>query len=172
MNARKAAPPTWQRWTIDEIDEGWVRVAVAHTDYGLDPDAAEAKQRGRSVERLRQAVFEAEDAPPEHIWSDEEAAFFEVEKLERLLGRRSRIRGLPRRRQLREGDVFWIVAPTQPDEETIPLPRPAELPALAARLGVEVWDVTAAARQAAKREYDRAVRAGDPNARPRRRRGR
>jgi hypothetical protein len=159
MNARPDPPVTWQRWTIDEIDEGVARVAVAHSEYGLDPDVAEAHQRGRGPERLRQAVFEAEDVPPEHIWSDEEPAFFPVATLERLLRRRSKIRGLPGRRQLREGDVFWIVAPTHPDVETVPLPAPEDLPAVAAALDVQVWDVTAAARQAAKRGYDRAVRA-------------
>jgi hypothetical protein len=166
--SEQATSVTWQRWTIDEIDEGVARVAVAHSEYGLDPDVAEARELGYEPDRLRHAVFEAEDAPPEHLWSDEEAVFLPVDTLDRLLRRRSRIHGLPRRRQLREGDVFWMVAPTPADGPTVPLPRPEELPAVAAKLGVEVWDVTAAARQAAKRGYHRAVRAGDPDARARR----
>lgn len=65
------------------------------------------------------------------------------------------------------GDVFWIMLPADPGL-ALPPERGATLDAGAVRvaqyraLGVDVWDVTAAARQVAKGDYHRAVRiAGD-----------
>ena len=163
MSVKGDTPVTWERWTIDEIDEGVVRVAVARTEYALDPAVAEAYFEQADAETLRQAVFEAEDAPPEHIWGDEEAVFLPVPELDKLLRQRTQVRGLPDRRPLREGDVFWVLLLSDDvAESTLRGVSSSELPARAAELKAEVWDVTAAARQAAKRSYDRAVRVAAP----------
>ena len=65
--------------------------------------------------------------------------------------------GLPTNRPLREGDVFWIMVADWPGGGD-PLPD-LDAAGLAAHIAdlrgaaVDIWDVTAAARQASKRSY-------------------
>lgn len=163
---------TWQRWTIDEIDAGLARVAVAESAYPLESGAAEALYTQQSADEVRAAVFKVENAPPDDIWSDERAEYMQVDDLREFLKRRSEIRALPDPRPLREGDVFWIVlAPDLAEESRSGLTTQGLVDA-AHDLEPQVWDVTAAARQAAKRTYDDAVRAATDEAprKPRRRR--
>lgn len=163
---------TWQRWTIDEIDGGVARLAIAESPYGLDPAAAEAYYTGAPVGEFRQAIVEAEIAPPEHIWGDELPVYAREDDLQRFLHRRRKARGLPDPRPLREGDVFWVLLPPDTDEALLAQLTPAEAMARADELNVAVWDVTAAARQAAKVTYESAVRvAGNEGRRSRRSRG-
>jgi len=157
-----ADPAAWQRWTIDEIDSGTCRIIVAHALQPFESSVAEAFDTGADVDELRQRVLDVEDLSADGVWQDEEAAFLPVETLYEFLRRRARIRGLPDPRLLREGDVFWIVLPPDVDEDELAQISPASVLALADELDVQVWDVTAAARQAAKRTYQAALRAGAP----------
>jgi hypothetical protein len=157
---------TWQRWTIDELDARITRVAVAETAYGLESSVAEAYDTRADVETFRQAVVDTEDVPPEHLWGDERAVYLRVADLQRFLNRRGQVRGLPDPRELREGDVFWILLPATMDETALRRLTPKRILAKGEALGVQVWDVTAAARQAAKRTYDSAVRAAGDDGSP------
>jgi hypothetical protein len=158
---------TWQRWTIDEIDAGLARVAVAASEYPLESTVAEAAyEEGGDLEAVRDAVFGVENSPPEDIWGDEEAAYLAVDDLDTFLKRRADIKALPDPRPLREGDVFWIVLPVELEEEARLGLTAIDLLARAEQLKPQIWDVTAAARQAAKRTYDDAVRAATDEAPP------
>lgn len=150
---------TWQRWTIDEIDLGVARLAVAEALYPLESTVAEAQATNADTDQLRELVVLVEDAPPDDLWTDEKAVFLPVDELRSLLRRRDEIRGLPDDRPLREGDVFWIVLPPTLEEDARRRMTPRGVAKGAAELEIQVWDVTAAARQAAKRTYDAAVRA-------------
>ncbi|MGH2429345.1 MAG: hypothetical protein ACRDGV_10790 [Candidatus Limnocylindria bacterium] len=157
---------TWQRWTIDELDAGLARVAVAESAYPLESSAAEAQATEADVDTVREAVLRVEDAPPADIWGDEEAVYLHAGRLETFLKRRADIRALPDPRPLREGDVFWIVLPVEVGEETMRELTPQDLLGRAEQLSAQVWDVTAAARQAVKRTYDAAVRAASEEGGP------
>lgn len=150
---------TWQRWTIDEIDLGVARLAVAEAFYPLESTVAEAEATNAATDQLRELVATVEDAPPDDLWADEKPVFLPVDELRSLLKRRDEIRGLPDDRPLREGDVFWIVLPATLEEDARRGMTPRGVVRDAAELEIQVWDVTAAARQAAKRTYDAAVRA-------------
>jgi hypothetical protein len=154
-----AIASTWQRWTIDELDAGLARIAVAQARYPLESTVAEAVATEAEVDELREAVARVEDAPPDDLWEDEVPVYLAVDELEPFLRRRDEIPGLPDDRPLREGDVFWVVLPADLDEERFRDLAPAAMMQGASALDVQVWDVTAAARQAAKRTYDAAVRA-------------
>lgn len=149
----------WQRWTVDELLEGRARVLVSLARHALESTAAEAHDLARDVARergrLRAAVVSAETSGPRELWGPELATYVNVRTLERLLQRRTDTPALPDARPLREGDVFWIVQPVDGA-----LLSPAALLRDAGEL-VEVWDVTAAARQASKRSYDQALRASE-----------
>lgn len=169
----------WERWTIDERTDGQVRVLVAQT------------QRRQLVEQLRQSVKRAEPtgrgAPrtarlrdvamaleqDAEAWSDEVVFFFEESALGEFLNRQRRGKpGLPDSRPLREGDVFYIEIASEvrwrPSSEQV-----RSAPGLAREMlssflasGVEVWDLTAAARQATKLDYHRALEAPAPEDKP------
>lgn len=168
--------PTWERWTIDEVDEGVVRVLVSRS---LVPDElrtiseevltpAGGRRSGRATRTaLHQQAMRVELDSSEQRWSRERAIFVAQPILEDLLRARGGKPGLPTNRPLREGDVFWILLPAGPGM-ALPPDRGGTLVDGAARvaeyraLKADVWDVTAAARQAAKRNYHHAVRvAGD-----------
>ena len=155
---------TWQRWTIDEIDAGLARVAVADSEYPLESGAAEAMDTKQPVDKVRAAVFKVENAPPDDVWGDEQPVYMPVEELREFLKRRAEIRALPDPRPLREGDVFWIVQSPDLDENARRGLTAAKIMDRADKLQPQVWDVTAAARQAAKRTYDDAVRAATDEA--------
>lgn len=148
-----AGTSAWERWTIDEIDEDVARVLVAQATDAL-ADAIGAVEQGVTAgdgAALRTAVAAVEmsalSQQPEP-WSEETQRFYEVEALRAFLKRRDRSAGLPADRDLREGDVFYVQASV------------AKRSALA-DYDVEttrVLDVTAAARQRAKRAYDALVR--------------
>ena len=157
MNQEKRMTATWQRWTIDEIDLGVVRLAVAEAQQPLESGVAEAEDHG-TPGRVRARVFDVEEVPPDDLWGDEQVEYMKEDQLRPLLKRRSRIRGLPKNRPLREGDVFWIVLPARAEDEEVHTVTVRQV-ALDKSLDVQVWDVTAAARQVAKRTYDDAVRA-------------
>jgi hypothetical protein len=113
---------------------------------------------------LRSAVADAE-MRGKQSWSDERPSFMETDSLGRFLKHRSGKPGLPHDRPLREGDVF-LVAVNQRDLAQEPLSgagRPAagtdEVLAAYESAGVDVFDVTAAARQSAKALHDAAIRA-------------
>jgi hypothetical protein len=171
MAKRRSGSPgrltaSWQRWTIDEIDAGLARVALAESQYPLESNVAEAYDSGEDLDALREAVFRVENSPPEDIWGDEEAAYLAVDALDSFLRRRADIKALPDPRPLREGDVFWIVLPVEREDEARLGLSAADILDRAEQLGPQVWDVTAAARQAAKRTYDDAVRAATDEAPP------
>jgi hypothetical protein len=139
-------------------------VAVAESEHPLESNVAEAHDSGQSVDALRKAVFDVENSPPDNIWGDEEPVYLLADDLQAFLKRRADIKALPDPRPLREGDVFWIVLPPGLEEERLRMLEPAHLLDLAHDVKPEVWDVTAAARQAAKRTYDDAVRAATDEA--------
>lgn len=153
LNAR------WQRWTIDELFEGRARVLVSLARQPLESTAAEARDlagdQARAGARLRQAVVRAETTSPADLWGPEVVTYVNTRTLERFLRRRTEIPALPDARDLREGDVFWIVQFAEG-----PVLSPSAL-LRGAQRDVEAWDVTAAARQAAKVTYDEAVRASE-----------
>ncbi len=166
MREETPVSATWQRWTIDEIDLGIVRLAVAEAHVPLESSVAEAEATQARPSEIRERVFEVEDAEPDVLWGDERVAFMTVDELEPFLKRRAQIRGLPGNRPLREGDVFWVVRPQPQAAEAEPRTTVQAL-ARTEMEDVQVWDVTAAARQVAKRTYDRAVRAAaDESAEP------
>lgn len=149
----------WQRWTIDELFESRARLLVSLAQQPLESTAAEARDhaldQASQRARLRRAVVRVEAASPTDLWGPEVAAYVNSRTLERFLRRRMDVPALPDARALREGDVFWVVQPVGAAAIS-----PSSL-LRAARDSVEVWDVTAAARQAAKHTYDAAVRASE-----------
>ena len=159
MNGGDGGGSTWQRWTIDEIDLGLARLAVAQSRHPLESSVAEAQATDADPDVLRERVVQVEDAPPDDLWDDEQPVFMALDELRTFLGRRNDIRGLPDDRPLREGDVFWVVLPPTLEARAIRDMTPRGVVARAEDLAVQVWDVTAAARQAAKRTYDDALRA-------------
>ena len=52
---------TWQRWTIDEIDAGLARVAVAESAYPLESGAAEALYTQQSADEVLKALGVQDD---------------------------------------------------------------------------------------------------------------
>jgi hypothetical protein len=149
--------PAWQRWTVDELLEGRARVLVSLARHALESTAAEAYELALDAadqrRRLRASVVTAENSGPRELWGPELAAYVNSRTLDRFLQRRTDTPALPDARPLREGDVFWIVQPV--DAAVL---SPAAL--LRGASGqAQVWDVTAAARQASKRSLDEAVRA-------------
>jgi hypothetical protein len=164
----------WERWTIDELFDEVARVLVCRaeplpshatmietlraTEEQAAPDAADL------AGTLRAAVAEAEIRGGE-AWSDEAWSFVEVRRLARFLKRRAGKPGLPHNRPLREGDVFLVVVDRKrlATDSLSDAGRSAREvgEALAAyeAAGIEVFDVTAAARQSAKVLHDAALRA-------------
>lgn len=164
----------WERWTIDERFDGRVRVLVCRAIGDAAPDVVRSLAAlplredrrgapGRSF--VRETAMTYELASVDATWSEETAAFAAEDALSAFLGRRTDKPGLPQNRELREGDVFWVFVPYDG-------PRPGGGRDRWLRAytdaGAQVWDVTAAARQAVKRLYHRAqrTRAARPPAPP------
>jgi hypothetical protein len=163
-------PERWERWTIDEIDEGRARVLIS---ISLRPAQAERLAEdsagvGRPVERkraVRAAVMDVELAPRTEMWSDERDVYLPLVELEALLRRRGGKPGLPGGRPLREGDVFWVVL-YQPVGAAMSDARSEQAVDVIRQYieaGADVLDVTAAARQAAKTWYQQAIRVAGPS---------
>ena len=169
-----AAPdPVWERWTIDEIDEDVVRVLIS---VAFESDALRERSRtlvelgdapqpvrGRLPAAVRDLAMDVEASPTAETWSEERAAFAARADLGGFLAGRVGKPGLPTTRPLREGDVFWIIAP-----RGVPgLNADARLATDHGWLRqyevaeADVWDVTAAARQASKRQYHQVARAAE-----------
>ena len=159
MSGGDGGVSTWQRWTIDEIDLGVARLAVAQSRHPLESTVAEAEATNADADVLRKLVVEVEDTSPDDLWADEQPIFMPVDELREFLKRRDGIRGLPDERPLREGDVFWVVLSPAVEARALGDLTPRRVMVEAEQLDVQVWDVTAAARQAAKRTYDDALRA-------------
>jgi hypothetical protein len=164
---------------VDEIADGHVRVLVA------------GSQKRQQVEQLRRSLTQAEviDRAQERsrqlrdvamsleqhqeAWSDEVEFYVEQGVLVSFLSQRRRGKpGLPGERPLREGDVFYVEIPAavqwRPSRELIGISPGLVREVLQGLLesGVEVWDLTAAARQASKVEYHRALEAPAPEDNP------
>jgi len=163
----------WERWTIDELFDEVARVLVCRAEP--QPSHATMVEALRAAnetapgskpvaETLRAAVAEAEIRGRE-AWSDETWSFVDTRRLARFLKRRAGKPGLPHNRPLREGDVFLVAVDrtrlgASPLSDTSQGVREvgATLAAYEAA-GIEVFDVTAAARQSAKILHDAAMRA-------------
>ena len=173
-----AAHAVFQRWTVDEIADDVVRVLVgevidpdhlhATTKVVLDWLASPVADRTELGRQLQDQAMEVELASASATWSEELAVYLPLANLRAFLqGRRGGKPGLPKTRPLREGDTFWVLLPARP---TPGLPEDAEdelaagaLWLLAAeQVNADVWDVTAAARQASKHAYQAVVRTTGP----------
>ena len=166
-----AQEPVWERWTIDEVDEGIVRVLVSEAADSLALqriaddilEGVDETTSNRSMrDRLHRAAMAVELVPASEQWSDEGSMFVALRVLAAFLRERVGKPGLPANRPLREGDVFWIILPAGPALDRPPV-RGTTLGGGAERVTAyrerqsDVWDVTAAARQVAKREYHRVL---------------
>jgi hypothetical protein len=164
----------WERWTIDELFDQVARVLVCRAEplpshatliETVRPPADETRPDTEAVAAtLRAAVAEAEIRGGES-WSDETWSFIDVSRLATFLERRGGKPGLPRNRPLREGDVF-LVSVERDALKAMPLSDEGRSAreigdAVTAyeAAGLEVFDVTAAARQSAKVLHDAALRA-------------
>ena len=152
----------WQRWTIDELNEGSARVLVADALQPLESTAAEAFDTG-TAESIRSAVLIVEDAPPAHLWAEERAVQLAMTALEPFVRLRQATPGLPDPRPLREGDVFWLVLPVTDVPSSLSGLTPEEILASADELALHLSDITVAARQSVKLADDAAVRAASDN---------
>lgn len=142
-------PSYWQRWTIDELNGGLARLLIADAQQPLESSVAEAIDTGTAA-TIQAAVLAVEDAPPDDLWGEERAVILAEELLEPFVKLREPIKGLPQSRPLREGDVFWVVLPVTDPETSLHDLTPAELLPSAEILGLQLVDITAAARQRAK----------------------
>lgn len=168
-----APSPLWERWTIDEIDEGAARVLISRAgntrqirglaDHVMTERAtASERPTRRLADVLRAEAMRIELDPAAQQWSEESISFGTVPPLQAFLRSRGGKPGLPTNRPLREGDVFWVLVAvwpgaTEPPGDLTATELEAHMAALQAA-GVDVWDVTAAARQAAKRSYHEVMR--------------
>jgi hypothetical protein len=152
---------SWQRWTIDEIVEETVRVLIADGIYPLESTAAEALDDGSATE-LRDAVAQDEAVSPDDIWLEERAEYMDAGSLRELLRGKAEAPGLPDARELREGDVFWVVLPPQLIETMAMDAGPLHPLRHLQAPGAQVLDVTAASRAAARHLYDAVLRGAPP----------
>ncbi len=168
----------WERWTIDEILDGRVRLltceardSVAADGAAVLPQLAGLPEARPDREAMAAAAMAIELAPTREAWTDEIGVIVDEAELTRLLGKRTSRGGLPGRRPLREGDVFWVLVPPETDASWAPASRwvqvaPGDYVSRAqtatdvlrdyAAAGAVVLDLTAAARQAVKHLYHRA----------------
>jgi hypothetical protein len=164
-----------ERWMIDEILEGDVRVLRA-TLRGNAPEAdavsgyleRDTRDHEDARDPVRELVIGVEAASVD-VWTPEIETYVDYPRLEAfILGRATTASpaGLPVRDHLREGDVYWVLTAGEPHEST--RHYAAEPTAVQETPNVldawseepyEVWDVTAAARQVIKRLYGRAATA-------------
>jgi len=169
-------PVKVERWTVDEIDDGVVRVLWAELIDDADLPVAAARSSEDAVaasDRVRESAIRIEGASTDR-WTPEEEAHHELDALTAFLVhgvRESGAPGLPVRAELREGDVYWLVVPDGMGDlrarvEALEDPEAAaSLARSSIATGIEVWDVTAAARQSAKRLVAEAMVAR-PSERP------
>jgi hypothetical protein len=173
--------PLWERWTIDEVADGMVRVLVAEARdaAGIQPlmalTAAEPPTAAPSGVRraaLRDAAMRIELRPPREAWGREVDGYVPAAALYAFLRARNRKHGLPRTRPIREGDTFWV---SMADRAGLDLgasgggtPFARRVEALG-RAGAEVWDVTGAARASVKQAYQ-AIVGDEADGRPQHRR--
>lgn len=168
-----------ERWVVDEITEGAVRVLRSRLRASRREDVSPAVEPivnalEPAAEETR-AVAIALEALPTDAWTRETDELVDLVALEALLVGGAQVAaptGLPVRPELREGDVYWLV---RPDRDAVgvvdaeaslrTVDDAAELLATLALDGTQVWDVTAAARQAIKRRYADALVAR-PSERP------
>jgi hypothetical protein len=156
-----------ERWVVDEIDGAAARVLRSRlrADQRAIGDAAVWPVLDRSAEAAadagtaRDAAITVESLPAA-AWTRETDHVVDLDALATVLldgARATAPAGLPRRAELREGDVYWIVRMDETvgvdalDEERLQEPADGRV-ALEALLGAggQVWDVTAAARQRTK----------------------
>ena len=168
---RQSPAALWERWTVDEIDEEFARVLIARAANtaqlreiaGLVMAAELPATSPRKLGALlRTEAMRAELNPGSEQWSDESYGYVHLALLRTFLRGRGGKPGLPTSRPPREGDVVWVMVADWPgpSEPLGDLSRPeleAHIAALR-RANADVWDVTAAARQAAKRSYHEVLR--------------
>jgi hypothetical protein len=189
MRKRTAAPrlpepkPDWERWTVDEITDGRVRLLVAaarrtrslqRLPRGLD----QRRSRGggldaRDADWLRSTALELELPRKDVIWAEEVETFCQLTALQDFVdAQRQGKPGLPAVRPVREGDVYYVEIPSDLGSvrsiSAGDVTRGVGLELLSTyeQRGVQVWDMTAAARQSSKLVYARAIRAPAPEDRP------
>ncbi len=172
----------WERWTVDEILDGRVRLltcealeSIAADGAALLPDLAGLTDASPDKGAVAGAATAIELAPTRETWTDETGVIVDEAELTRLLGTRVSRGGLPGRRPLREGDVFWVLVPpgtnaswalatrwvtVAPGDYVAEPQAPTDVLRAYAEAGAVVLDLTAAARQAVKRIYHRAELAG------------
>jgi len=154
----------WERWTIDDLADGVARVLVSPavdlsrwpltaTSLGSTDDTVRARRAA-----ARSLIMDVEIRPLAESFGEEEPAYVETGLLFKFLRARDRTEGLPGTRPLREGDAFWVTlaAGTGVSPGGANVPLAGRLEALQAA-GARVWDVTAAARAAAKHAYHATV---------------
>jgi hypothetical protein len=163
-----APTPMWERWTIDEIDEESARVLITRAGDPADlheiADQVATGGRARPHELsdfLRAHAMRIELDHGRQQWHDESLAYAPLPLLQTFLRGRSGKPGLPTNRPLREGDVFWVMGTDWPGAAE-PLPD-LDAEGFAAHIAdlrrarADIWDVTAAARQAAKHSSHEVV---------------
>jgi len=163
-----APTPLWERWTIDEIDEEFARILISRA--GNPADLQEIAQqvstgsRGQAHELssvLRAHAMRVELDRSGQDWHQESLGYVPLDRLETFLRGRGGKPGLPTNRPIREGDVFWVMVADWPGgADPLPdldAPGLSEHMAVLARAGADIWDVTAAARQASKRSSHEVV---------------
>ena len=163
-----APTPLWERWTIDEIDEEFARILITRAGDAADlheiADQVATGSRARPHELsdvLRAHAMRVELDPGRQQWQDESLAYAPLAALQTFLRGRGGKPGLPTNRPLREGDVFWVMVADWPGSRD-PLPD-LDAKGFAThisdlrRAGADIWDVTAAARQASKHSSHEVV---------------
>lgn len=102
-----------ERWFIDELGEGVVRV-LASAALDVRPFTELAHLTGHSpdepvaVERARTLVLELESADALAAWSEEVDHLIPLPVVEKVLRARRASLGFPGDREIREGDVYWL----------------------------------------------------------------
>lgn len=142
-----------KRWTIDELTESTATVLRSQYSRSFDIPAPQD---------VRKAVENLESELTTESWSEEEDFVLSRDRLADFIREavnRSRPHELPEARDLRDGDVYWIISP-----QSVPVPQGPATPDGTDQFLAgyreplcTVWDVTAAARQAAKVTYFQAI---------------
>jgi len=147
-----------ERWTIDELAE-WT-VTLLRSVYRGEIDATDTDDLRREVVISRERDLTSE------VWSEEDDFVLDRQALARFIGDavdRTHASELPGPRELREGDVYWIASeePVFEPQGTIGPEDTKQFLAAYRDRSVQVWDVTAAARQAAKVTYFQAIESAE-----------
>lgn len=147
-----------ERWTIDELAES--TVTLLRSVYRGEIDATDTDDLRREVVISRERDLTSE------VWSEEDDFVLDRQALARFIGDavdRTHASELPGARELREADVYWIAS-----EQSVFEPQGTIGPEDTTRFlvaydnpAVKVWDVTAAARQAAKVTYFQAIESAE-----------